>query len=143
MSSKKVLLDEVCGTQANDFVSKRGFQNHHRTHGAKDYTCDQCEKTFQCLKKLQDHQFEVHTSEKSCQICSKTFSSYTNLKKHEQSHKATVFCEKCNKSFLNKYKYNEHQKTCSRESPVDTSEAISVVNKKDTHTHVLVLFPEY
>ena len=51
MSSKKVLLDKVCGTQANDFVSKRGFQNHHRTHGAKDYTCDQCEKTFQCLKK--------------------------------------------------------------------------------------------
>ena len=129
MSSKKVLLDEVCGTQAENYTSKRAFQNHHRTHAEKDCACDQCGKNFKCQKKLQDHKFEVHNSQKSCQTCSKTFTSYTNLKKHEQSHKPSVFCEKCNKSFPTKYKYNEHQKICSRGSPVAISEGISLVNK--------------
>ena len=37
---------------------------------------------------------------------------HTLILKNMNSHnKPSVFCEKCNKSFPTKYKYNEHQKT--------------------------------
>ena len=55
---------------------------------------------------------------------------HTLILKNMNSHnKPSVFCEKCNKSFPTKYKYNEHQKTCSREAPVSISEAVYAVDK--------------
>ena len=69
-TSKRVVLDEVCGKQAENL-------------------------------------------KQTCKECSKTFSKYSNLKKHEESHKPQVVCEKRLKSFPTKYKYNEHSKNCS------------------------------
>ena len=59
MDSKKVLLDEVCGTQAEDYTSKRAFQNHHWTHAEKDCACDQCTVGSQAYIQLFWVNFEI------------------------------------------------------------------------------------
>ena len=42
ISSKKLILDDVCGEQNDSFKNRRGFQNHYRTHGEELFTCTVC-----------------------------------------------------------------------------------------------------
>ena len=110
-TSKRVILDEVCGKQAENFTSTRAFQNHHRNHAEEDITCGQCGKKLKNQQKMQAHAFEVHNSDKTCKECPKTFSKYSNLKKHEDSHKHPVTCEKCLKLMTHIQTKHEHY-TC-------------------------------
>ena len=77
-TSKRVILDEVCGKQAENFTSTRAFQNHHRDHAEEDLSCGQCGKKLKNQQQMQAHAFQVHNSEKTCKECSKTFTKYSN-----------------------------------------------------------------
>ena len=93
-SSKKILVDEFCGKQEQDFVSKRAFQNHYRKHLEDDIRCDQCDKTFLNKKRLHWTNDNHNNSRKTAMNALKIFSTNANLRKHEESHKGQVSCEK-------------------------------------------------
>ena len=86
-------------------------------------------KNFSVRKNFKIINFESTTHRSPAKHALRHLAQTQILKKHEQSHQSPVICEKCYKSFPTKYKYNEHQKTCSREAPVAISEAFSAVDK--------------
>ena len=63
MSSKKIQLDEHCGTQAKDHTNERAFQNHYRNHSETIFECEVCHIKVNTRKKLSSHNFEYHSSE--------------------------------------------------------------------------------
>ena len=81
-SSKKLILDDVCGKQNDSFNNKRSFQNHYRTHGEEIFQCTECpanwsggpENMFNTKKQLVTHMFEYHSTP--------MLTTFNNLKIH-------------------------------------------------------------
>ena len=82
-----VVLDEVCGLKKEDYISKRAFNEHYKSHLEESYQCKKCpsewnsgpENIFRTKKKLSDHIFEYHKNKVlECQTCKKTFTRHTN-----------------------------------------------------------------
>ena len=61
-SSKKIQLDEHCGTQAKDHTNERAFQNHYSNHSDTIFECEVCHIKVNTRKKLSSHNFEYHSS---------------------------------------------------------------------------------
>ena len=112
-SSKKLILDDVCGEQNDSFKNRRGFQNHSRTHGEELSQCTECpewsggpENMFNTKKQLVTHMFEYHsTNNVGCSQCNKSFSHVSNLMKHEESHGTIMECQHCMKLYTNRYSF--------------------------------------
>ncbi|XP_048087705.1 zinc finger and BTB domain-containing protein 49 isoform X3 [Alosa alosa] len=98
--------------------SHTGFSNfcnlkeHEKTHSTdKEFTCDQCGKSFNMHRKLQKHKIR-HSGDRphSCQTCGRSFGSTGDLRRHIRSHSGEkpYSCEMCGKSFTRSAVLRQH-----------------------------------
>lgn len=82
------------------FESIRARRKHEATHDAEsDKTCDECGKSFRKLSQLNLHKEYAHR-ELKCQHCEKQFDTIKKLKDHERRHvrdKEGFPCSQCDR----------------------------------------------
>jgi len=80
----------VCPVCKKEYLGgTKGLRNHMKIHSKnKDYKCNQCNKHFINLSRLNYHIQNVHGDFiHLCEICNKQFRSKPNLIRHQQVHK--------------------------------------------------------
>lgn len=100
------------------------------------YFCNVCDSQFESASVLNDH-FLTHSNDKSfkCYYCSEIFLEEKSLKFHLKFHKP-FHCERCDKSFTEKFYYNEHQLIHTGEKPFSCSKCPKkFIRKKDYKVH--------
>lgn len=80
----------VCSSQGltKKFHDKNYFKAHLQTHSEKSYKCDQdqCQKSFNCIKRLNEHKL-IHTGKPfSCKVCNAKFTHRYLLNNHMVKH---------------------------------------------------------
>ncbi|XP_044729589.1 zinc finger protein OZF-like [Chrysoperla carnea] len=108
--SKRKYECEFCDKKLN---TKSGLLYHKKIHlGEKDFTCDQCGKTFLINSSLKYHVSTVHSDDKPfcCEHCQRTFKTQRLLKVHLQVHsdEKRHACEVCGKRFHRKESLSLH-----------------------------------
>ena len=84
--------------------------------GTSMWQCKQCKKTFNDVRKLEDHLILKSCTENICRYCQTTFKEKHNLTKHIKNvhiKKDSYKCDKCQKEYSLKKSFNRHIKTCT------------------------------
>ena len=79
------------------------------------WQCKQCKKTFDDVRKLEDHLILKNCTENICGYCQNTFKEKHNLTKHIKNvhlKKELYKCDKCQKEYALKKSFNRHAKSC-------------------------------
>lgn len=73
------------------------------------YICLVCQKVSRTKYLLIEH-FRIHTGEKplTCEVCSAKFRCHSQLSLHRRKCGSMIQCDKCEKNFSSKVKYNRH-----------------------------------
>ena len=114
---------DFCG---REFLSKRGCQDHQRTHtGELPFTCPECKQPFQTMNQLRRHA-SVHLppgkQNQTCQYCGKVFLSKKGHEEHERTHtgKKPIGCKVCGKQFATHNQCKRH--AVEHDPPLEQSE---------------------
>lgn len=75
----------------------------------KGYSCLVCQKISRTKYMLMEH-FRIHTGEKplKCEVCPAKFRCRSQLSLHRRKCGIMIQCDKCEKNFSTKVKYNRH-----------------------------------
>lgn len=73
------------------------------------YACLVCQKISRSKYMLMEH-FRIHTGEKplKCELCAEKFRYRSQLSMHRRRCRTMVQCDKCEKKFTTKVKFNKH-----------------------------------
>ena len=119
-----------CGTWIKHLTN---YLRHVKNCGEKNYTCEECEKSFARKDALKRHIFKKHSKRATvdkkftCKKCSKSFTFEATLKHHQKScgkFKPKPFkCPICKKAFASKTNWKHHRKYAHQNSKKRKREA--------------------
>ena len=113
---------------------------HENVHKEKTIKCDECEKMFSGLYKLNSHIKNVHNfvMDKICPHCGEAFRStnFESFKSHVNRHTNTrpYACDTCGKDFLGENHLKSHMKRHSRDISCDKCGDL-FGGRKELYTH--------
>lgn len=125
LSSILTTLNSSCKFCKKTYARQHLLSNHVRiSHPKADFTCSQCQKCFDNMKKLKAHE-HVHLPRESkfsstCPYCDKKFTKSVNVQAHIRSvhqQQRPFLCNDCGKDFTTKGALKEHQIIHSNEAP--------------------------
>ncbi|XP_055546861.1 zinc finger protein 250-like [Wyeomyia smithii] len=147
---------KCCGCSA-EFRSLDSLKQHSRMHHelyrkksdtTNPFECEICFKQFPTLVRLEQHRLVPYIRKHKCEHCNKTFLTLNLLQKHMRYHETTekepssrkkdsyekfVQCDKCGKTFKNKFLLKAHQKSNhSHDKPFSCSLCSKPFKRKDT-----------
>lgn len=103
---KKDIFDksgQLCPICGKHFIKNCYYKQHMKTHGEKNFVCDECPKSFFLKDKLKAHKM-THSSlrKHTCEFCDKTFKTKHHANLHmEYVHRKSkpIPCHLCGKVF--------------------------------------------
>ncbi|XP_014679871.1 PREDICTED: oocyte zinc finger protein XlCOF6-like [Priapulus caudatus] len=97
-------------------VNEDQLRSHILDNHAVEFTCADCQLTFLCQEKLQNHLCEASASSGSffCADCPKTFANQRLLDRHTTCHDASgaYYCETCHACFATRTAMTDHSCRC-------------------------------
>ncbi|XP_071626323.1 uncharacterized protein [Temnothorax longispinosus] len=107
------------------YTNSSHLKRHLETHNAvkKVYTCTECSMGMRSLQGYKRHYKQTHSEKRiSCKECNATFNKKHQLVTHQASEHSIMpivyKCDRCNRSYLNRSRFNRHQKTHEKRCPV-------------------------
>ncbi|XP_043581684.1 zinc finger protein 83 isoform X2 [Bombus pyrosoma] len=109
-----------CPTCGKKFKKEQHVMQHLKTHEAKQWECDICNKMFTTKYFLKKHK-RLHSGEMpyKCNICNKTFTFQQSYHKHRLYHKddKPYTCTTCGRSFKELSTLHNHERIHTGEKP--------------------------
>ncbi|XP_050486669.1 zinc finger protein 525-like isoform X4 [Bombus huntii] len=109
-----------CPTCGKEFKKEQHVMQHLKTHEAKQWECDVCNKMFTTKYFLKKHK-RLHSGEMpyKCNICNKTFTFQQSYHKHRLYHKddKPYTCTTCGRSFKELSTLHNHERIHTGEKP--------------------------
>ncbi|CAL7950022.1 unnamed protein product [Xylocopa violacea] len=109
-----------CPTCGKKFKKEQHVMQHLKTHEAKQWECDICNKMFTTKYFLKKHK-RLHSGEMpyKCSICNKTFTFQQSYHKHRLYHKDDKphTCTTCGRSFKELSTLHNHERIHTGEKP--------------------------
>ena len=80
------------------------------------FSCNNCEKSYQIKRALQDHKRYKHGPCATCSLCSKVFEGKMQLGNHVRDHHSPklLSCALCGKRFTRKIDHQKHLVVCAK-----------------------------
>ena len=110
----KALEQKVEALQkSKDPLNSQNGDNRSEKSTAERLNCRRCDETFDSKKNLKRHLTSNHATKIECKVCDEIFSKNYDLEVHiKTAHKPKELynCDKCDKTFLLKWRLLKHQK---------------------------------
>jgi len=97
-----------------EFIYRHELRKHYIDHEEKEFTCPECETTFELKPSLNEHRFKAHrvltVNRDACPFCDAVFFTKDSFRDHVLSqHRGPWLCDSCDAKFFTLNEFKQHR----------------------------------